>query len=79
MTSSTIVFMGYDQFVVYARNEAARVGGNMIKINQFHGLSTMPIRSDRWLSYTSEIVTSSGTTTYYYQPMDKAHFYYKLW
>ena len=31
-------FLDYDQFVIDARNEAARVGGNMIKINQFHGL-----------------------------------------
>jgi hypothetical protein len=31
-------FVDYNQFVIYARNEAARLGGNMMKINQFHGL-----------------------------------------
>ncbi len=30
-------FLDYEQFVIDARNEAARLGGNMIKINQFHG------------------------------------------
>ena len=31
-------FFDYDQFVIYARNEAASMGGNMMKINAFHGL-----------------------------------------
>ncbi len=31
-------FVDYDRFVTYARNEAARLGGNMMKINTFHGL-----------------------------------------
>jgi hypothetical protein len=31
-------FFEYEQFVTDARNEAARLGGNMIKINSFHGL-----------------------------------------
>ncbi len=31
-------FVDYDQFVIYARNEAASMGGNMVKINGFHGL-----------------------------------------
>jgi hypothetical protein len=31
-------FADYDRFVAYARDEAARVGGNMMKIDQFHGM-----------------------------------------
>jgi hypothetical protein len=31
-------FVDYDQMVSYARNEAARLGGNLMKIDQFHGL-----------------------------------------
>jgi hypothetical protein len=31
-------FEDYDRFVTYARNEAARLGGNVMKINTFHGL-----------------------------------------
>jgi hypothetical protein len=31
-------FFEYDRFVTYARDEAARLGGNVMKINTFHGL-----------------------------------------
>jgi hypothetical protein len=31
-------FVDYDRYVTDARNEAARLGGNVIKINQFHAL-----------------------------------------
>lgn len=55
-------FMDYDQFVVYARNEAARVGGNMIKINQFNGFLRQRIYA----------------TVYRMEEPDLAHFSWQL-
>ena len=36
--ASAYDYEDYDFFVTAARNEAARLGGNMMKINQFHGV-----------------------------------------
>jgi len=60
-------FLDYDQFVIYARNEAARLGGNMMKINQFHGLI-----------HTKWIRQGIYTTVYRMKEPDLARFTWQL-
>ena len=67
-------FFDYDLFVTYARNEAARLGGNMMKINTFHGLS-----QTKWIRqgiYTTVYRMKEPDLARFQQQLDSAQRHY---